>query len=156
MWKWKCERVKGYSRKPALGLANRWKYEYESVKWKCEPESVKVKVWKCESERVKVWKWKCEKKWKCKGHGRGAALALANRWKYRIIWLRNGYDQRYLNICLDNSVNVKGDRCFLIQIMLIIFRSLCLLKLGDGEAALQDVQMAISAGYPEENRFALM
>ena len=40
-----------------------WKCESESVKvkvwkWKCESESVKVKVWKCES--VKVWKWKCE------------------------------------------------------------------------------------------------
>ena len=32
------------------------------------------------------------------------------------------------------------------------FRSLCLLKLGEGEGALQDVQMAINAGYPEENR----
>ena len=42
------------------------------------------------------------------------------------------------------------------MIILIIFRSLCLLKLGEGEAALQDVQMAISAGYPEENRFLLM
>ena len=29
------------------------------------------------------------------------------------------------------------------------------MKLGEGEAALQDVQMAINAGYPEENRFKL-
>ena len=42
-------------------------------KWKCESESVKMKVWKwkCESEsvKVKVWKWKCESVkvivWKC-------------------------------------------------------------------------------------------
>ena len=37
-----------------------------------------------------------------------------------------------------------------------LLRSLCLLKLGEGEAALQDVQMAINAGYPEENRFKLL
>ena len=39
---------------------------------------------------------------------------------------------------------------------MIFYRSLCLLKLGEGESALQDVQMAINAGYPEENRFSLL
>ena len=39
---------------------------------------------------------------------------------------------------------------FIIKVL--IPRSLCLLKLGQGKAALDDVLEALKAGYPEENR----
>ena len=56
-------------------------------------------------------------------------------------------------IIKDQDDNVKMQRYDNSDYLL---RSLCLLKLGEGEAALQDVQMAINAGYPKENRFRLL
>ena len=49
-----------------------------------------------------------------------------------------------------------GGYRYVSWIIEIIYRSLCLLKLGEGEGALQDVQMAIEAGYPQENRYRII
>ena len=57
---------------------------------------------------------------------------------------------------MDDDINVNLDKMFPYDNNDdYLLRSLCLLKLGEGEGALQDVQMAINAGYPEENRFWL-
>ena len=49
-----------------------------------------------------------------------------------------------------------NERVYFVQtpfiIKVLIPRSLCLLKLGQGKAALDDVLEALKAGYPEENR----
>ena len=54
------------------------------------------------------------------------------------------------------ALNLCNERVYFVQtpfiIKVLIPRSLCLLKLGKGKAALDDVLEALKAGYPEENR----